>query len=78
MADSAKRAYRELGDRLRAARLAKGLSQEAMAQRTGMPYRRYQALESGRINTTIRTLVRVADALGIDVWALVSGRAGDT
>lgn len=77
MVDLEKRAYRELGARLRAARLATGLSQEAVARATGIPYRRYQRLESGTINTTIKTLVRVAGALEVDVWELVSGRSAE-
>ena len=71
MPSSAKRATRELGARLKAARLTSGLSQEALAAKAGIAYRRYQTLESGTANTTFRTLVRIADALGIDVWALL-------
>ncbi len=76
VADSLKRAAKELATRLRVARAASGLSQEALAHRTGIPYRRYQALEAGTLNPTLRTLVRVADALRVDVWDLVSGKTG--
>jgi transcriptional regulator with XRE-family HTH domain len=72
--DSLKKAAKELATRVRVARQARGLSQEALAHQTGIPYRRYQALEAGTINPTLRTLVRIADALNADVWDLVAGR----
>jgi transcriptional regulator with XRE-family HTH domain len=68
-----KRATRELAARIKAARVAGGLTQEVLAAKSGIAYRRYQALESGRANTTFRTLVRIADTLGIDVWQLLGG-----
>lgn len=78
MADNVKRVIKELAGRLKAARQAAGLSQEALAHKSGIPYRRVQLLESGTSNTTVRTLVRVADALGVEFADLVSGKAGDS
>lgn len=76
MPDNLKRATKELATRLRAARLAAGISQETLSDLTGIAYRRYQTLEAGTANTTIKTLVRIADALEVDVWDLLSGAAG--
>lgn len=57
---------RALAGRLRALRLARGLTQWAIAER-GLSYKYYQRIESGRVNVTIRTLARVARALGVSV-----------
>jgi transcriptional regulator with XRE-family HTH domain len=61
---------RELGQRLRSAREAAGLTQEEAAHKAGIDYKRWQRLEQGTVNPTIRTLIRVADALGIGFWGL--------
>jgi transcriptional regulator with XRE-family HTH domain len=45
-------------------RQARGLTQWAMGER-GLSYKYYQRIESGRANVTIRTLARVARALGV-------------
>jgi transcriptional regulator with XRE-family HTH domain len=50
--------------RLRALRLARGLTQWAMEER-GVSYKYYQRIEAGRANVTLRTLDRVARALGV-------------
>lgn len=60
------REVRALAERLRALRRARGLTQWAIAER-GLSYKYYQRIESGRVNVTIRTLVRVARALGVSV-----------
>lgn len=58
------RELRVIAKRLRALRLARGLTQWALGER-GLSYKYYQRIEAGRANATIRTLARVADALGI-------------
>jgi transcriptional regulator with XRE-family HTH domain len=62
----------DLGLRIRAARSNAGLTQEAAASRAGIDYKRYQRLETGRVNATVRTLHRVAIALETDFWSLLS------
>lgn len=62
---------RELGQRVREARLAAGLTQETAAARANIDYKRYQKLELGAANPTVKTLVRVAEALETDFWALL-------
>lgn len=78
MPSTLKRATKELAARIKAARLAGGLTQEGLAAKTGIPYRRYQALESGTANTTFRTIVRIADALHLDVWQLLGPRPDES
>jgi transcriptional regulator with XRE-family HTH domain len=67
-----KRALLELAERLKAARTAADMTQEAVAAKARIDHRRYQRLEQGTSNTTIRTLVRIAAAVGVDVWDLLS------
>jgi transcriptional regulator with XRE-family HTH domain len=45
-------------------RKARGLTQWAMGER-GLSYKYYQRIESGQANVTMRTLARVARALGV-------------
>ena len=59
---------------LKAARLAKGLTQEAFAQMAGIPRRTYQRLENGDLGTRIDTLFRAMNALGLVLKAVPEGR----
>jgi transcriptional regulator with XRE-family HTH domain len=62
---------REIGRRIRRARLALDLTQEAAAARADLDWRRWQRLEAGEVNATVRTLARVAEALGTTFWKLL-------
>lgn len=53
-----------VASRLRELRLTQGLTQWALAER-GVSYKYYQRIEAGRANVTLRTLDRVARALGV-------------
>ncbi|HVQ60363.1 MAG TPA: helix-turn-helix transcriptional regulator [Solirubrobacterales bacterium] len=63
-----------LGRALRELREGKGLSQEAVARRTGMHLTGINRLENGRTNPTWGSIKRVAAALGVSV-AEVANRA---
>ena len=65
---------REAGRRIATAREGLGLTQEEAADRAGIDYKRWQRLEGGNVNATLRTLLRVADALDTNVWAMLQGR----
>lgn len=62
---------REAGDQIRRAREGAKLTQEEAADRARIDYKRWQALEKGRANPTLRTLIRVAEALEVDFWSLM-------
>jgi len=47
------------------------MTQEEAAAHAGIDYKRWQRLEAGDVNATVRTLVRVAAALEISFWGLV-------
>ena len=60
-----------LGQRVRTARLKAGMTQENAAAEAEIDWRRWQRIEEGKANVTVKTLVRVAAALGIDFWQLL-------
>lgn len=66
---------REIGRRIRAARIRAGLTQEEAAAATGIDWRRWQRIENGTVNPTVRTLSRVATALGLTFWTLLGPEA---
>jgi transcriptional regulator with XRE-family HTH domain len=47
------------------------ISQEEAADRAGMAVRQWQRVESGRDAITLRTVVAVASALGVEVSELL-------
>lgn len=56
---------------MRAARVASGLTQEAAAARADIDYKRWQRIEQGKVNPTVRTLLRVADVLDVEASELL-------
>lgn len=66
---------RDVGLRVRNARKAAGLSQEDAAAAAGLDWRRWQRIEGGEVNATVRTLARVAKALGLSFWDLLAVKA---
>jgi transcriptional regulator with XRE-family HTH domain len=65
-----KRVTRTLSKALRARRRQLRLTQEDVAERLGMITRQYQKIESGEVNVTLRTLVRLCDALSVELREL--------
>lgn len=61
---------RILAANVRSARVKLDLSQEEAADRAGMPPRQWQRVESGAA-VTLRTVVAVAAALGVEVSELL-------
>jgi transcriptional regulator with XRE-family HTH domain len=57
---------RLVGRNLARIRTAKGLTQEALAERSGFSQQYLSGLERGRRNPTIVTLYELAQALGVD------------
>jgi transcriptional regulator with XRE-family HTH domain len=58
--------------RLRALRLERGLSQEALADLAQLDRTYVSSCETGRRNVTLRTIYRLAEALEVDPGVLVS------
>ena len=54
-----------MGQRAAELRRARGLTQEALAEKLGMLAPNYARIEQGRQNVTLDTLVRVAKALAV-------------
>jgi len=58
--------------RVRTIREYLGLSQEAFAERAGLKYKHYQAVEAGRkTDIRISTLEKMAAACGLEPWQLL-------
>jgi transcriptional regulator with XRE-family HTH domain len=66
-----KRVLREIGARVKVKRQTAGLTQEEAAAIAGIDYKRWQRLELGSVNPTVRTLARAAEALGCTIWELL-------
>ena len=60
-----------IGKAIRARRQALGLSQDQFADKIGMHRAYFGALERGKWNITILTLIRVAQGLGVSAATLV-------
>ncbi|HBE73686.1 MAG TPA: hypothetical protein DDW31_06340 [candidate division Zixibacteria bacterium] len=61
----------KLGEKLKTLRKSHGLSQQKLAAKAGFDYRYVGFLEQARINPTIKTLEKVARALGVHVCDLL-------
>jgi transcriptional regulator with XRE-family HTH domain len=71
---AARRQLEALGARLRAARLRQELSQAALAERVGVHVQTILKLESGNPATSLATMLRVLQVLGMagDIDALAA------
>ena len=56
----------ELGERIRARRLALGFSQERLAQRSELSWSYVSSVERGERNVTLHNILRLGHALGVD------------
>jgi len=61
---------KHIGKTIREYRKSQGLSQEKLAERVGTKHTDIGKLERGERNVTLRTLERVAQSLGIEVYQL--------
>ncbi len=64
-----------VGHRVRALRMAAGLTQEELADRIGMAVTNIHRIEAGTQNLTLRTVVRVAEGLQVDPLEVFSASA---
>ena len=63
-----------VGANIRMARLAAGMTQEELAERSGFSQQYISGLERGKRNPTIVSLYELAQALGVSHEALVRAR----
>lgn len=64
---------RQLGERVRAHRHALGISQEALADRSGLHWTFVGQVERGQRNLNLHNLLKFAAGLGVDPGELVRG-----
>lgn len=62
---------RRMGQRLKAARKAKGLTRYALAKRAGVSREYVRKLEDGESDPTVGMLLRLATALGVKAAELL-------
>ncbi|MCC6647059.1 MAG: helix-turn-helix domain-containing protein [Polyangiaceae bacterium] len=67
----------DVGRRVRELRAGAGLTQAALADRTGLSLRFLGQIEAGAGNVSLERLAAVARALGVSVGALVGGTSDD-
>jgi len=65
------RFIKSVGEKLRAKRLSKKLSQVMLSYDANIPKSQIGRIERGEINTTIGTLYKICMALGIDFKDLI-------
>lgn len=59
-------------ERVKQLRESLGLTQEAFAERAGLKYKHYQAVEAGRkLNIQLETLLKMARACKVEPWQLL-------
>jgi transcriptional regulator with XRE-family HTH domain len=66
-------ATQALGERIRSRRQALGLSQEALADQSGVHWTFVGQVERGRRNISFHNLLKLAAGLGVDPAELVQG-----
>lgn len=64
---------RIFGDRIRQRRCHLGLSQEQLAEKSGFHRTYIGTIERGERNPALRNIVRLAEALSVDVGTLTQG-----
>jgi transcriptional regulator with XRE-family HTH domain len=69
--ETAERVIDDVGRRVAEIRRQLGWTQQDAAEKLGMPLKNWQRLEEGKMNVTLRTLVRVARGLGVRARALL-------
>lgn len=62
-----------IGNNIRTIRNSKGLSMEAVANEANIEYRQLGRIERGEGNTTVTSLLKIADALKVDIGKFFQG-----
>jgi transcriptional regulator with XRE-family HTH domain len=64
--------------KIRLLRACRGLSQEALAQKSGLSTRHLQKLEAGQVNVTVESLSKLSKALEVDISRLFAQSVEET
>jgi transcriptional regulator with XRE-family HTH domain len=62
---------KQLGDNIRRERMAKGITQQQIAEKADLNIRNVQRIEAGEIDVLLRTTVRIRKALGCPLEKLI-------
>lgn len=68
-----KQLRQNLAQNARTAREAAGLTLEEAAHRAGIHWRHWQKVEAAEVNTTLKTLARLAEVLDVSAAELLEG-----
>ena len=60
-----------LGKRIQAIRIQKGITQQALGDQIGVNAHYISNIERGQKNITIKTLAKIADGLGVELFELL-------
>jgi transcriptional regulator with XRE-family HTH domain len=71
--ESIDKIYKQIGERVIEARKAKGMSQEKLAEESGIDRSHMGFIEQGRRKPTVSTLFKIAESLGISLEQLFKG-----
>ncbi|HPZ76297.1 MAG TPA: helix-turn-helix domain-containing protein [Thermosynergistes sp.] len=69
---------KEIGLRIKLARISAGLKQKELAEMIGMHPMSLSSIESGRRGTTVGQLLAIARALNVPIGYILGGREGET
>jgi len=59
-----------LGKKIQVVREKRGLTQEALGDRAGLNAKYISSVERGQKNATIKTLIKIADGLGVELYEM--------
>ncbi len=62
----------ELGQNIKSLRLSKKMTQLDLSIDSGVPLSQIGAIESGKINTTDKTLIKITESLEVKVNSIIS------
>jgi transcriptional regulator with XRE-family HTH domain len=71
MKDRDKKFIADFGKRIQILRKQNGLTQEDLSAKTDIPRAQIGRIERGEVNTTIKTMLRLARAFNVDIVKLV-------
>jgi len=65
----------EISEKIREARIKKGLTQAALSEKSKIPYKYIQEIEGKNPpNMRVDTLCRLAESMEISAWTLLKGK----